>query len=339
MTGKEIDNIKKSINELKLDENYYNDLRYNCMELWKKRRNEYDYVYYKDGAQIDIYNPDGYNENLYLVTYKDKVYLGNEQIPIDIDNKERTVNMIEYWFRGNCCEYTVLHEFIGIHNKSINYRGCGCNQGLLNIIKAKIIELIKTNLNVNDIGEIDSDEMKNQYGKIISKYKAKTKKKLKKTTIGDFANTILIILNDIERNIQPWMKMLYEKNRYWIISENEQDINESRQFFTTYGYSPECVNDELYKAILIIFKEYLLWQTCENYTGNYYKTIFSKKAYIMHPKCTTNRLYDWKKIWDNYNPIDLILSICFKSVYSWKRTKDKADFRNFKNKLYKNINI
>ena len=339
MTATEIDIIKKSIKELKLDENYWSTLRYNCEQLWKKRRLEYDYTFYDDGLYVDIYNPDAYNENLYLIHDKDKLYIGNEQIPIEIgtDNKQRTVNMIEYWFRGNNSDYVTLHEFIGIHNKSISNerRGCGCNQALLNLIKSKVIEVIKTNLNVNDIGDIDSTELQKQYGKIISKYKAKTKKLLKTTSVNEFANTILVILNDIERNMDIWLNILFEKNRYWFISENEQDRSEVNSFLCNYGYGEKCVDDDLYKAVLIIFKEYLLWQTCEKYSGYY--TIFDKKLYIAHPKCTSYELYDWRKMWDNSKPIDIILSICYKQVYEGKIVKDKANYKKFRNKLYKNI--
>lgn len=338
MTKEEIDIIKKSIKELKLDETYYDDLRHNSESLYQKRKLEDDYEYYEDGAYYDIYNPDAYNENLYLIHDKDKMYIGNEQIPVEVgtDNKQRTVNMIEYWFRGNNSNYVILHEFIGVHNKSISYRGCGCNQYLLNIIKAKIIEKIKTNLNVNDIYEIESSELEKQYGKTISIYKARTKKLLKKTPVYEFADNILVILNDIETNTNIWLNMLYEKNRYWLISENEQDKKEVKEFLSTYGYGKECCDDELYKAILIIFKEYLLWQTCEKYLGNY--SIFNKKQYLMKPQCTTHELYDWKKMWDNSKPINLILSICYKTIYESKITKDKSDYKKFRNNLYKNIN-
>lgn len=339
MKKEEIDKIKKSIEQLKLDENYYKDLRHNSEKLWKIRKLEYEYQFFDDcGAYYDIYNPDAYNENIYLIHDKDKMFLGNEQIPVEacMDNKQRTVNMIEYWFRGNSSDYVILHEFIGIHNKSINYRGCGCNQSLLNFIKSKIIEVIKTNLNVNDIGEIETSELEKQYGKTISKYKAKTRKLLKKTSVNEFADNILVILNDIESNINIWLNMLYEKNRYWLISENEQDKKEVTEFLSEYGYGPECPHDEIYKAVLIIFKEYLLWQTCEKYSGNC--SIFDKKQYIMKPQCTEHSLYDWKKMWDNTKPINLILSICYKNVHEWKITKDKSDYKRFRNKLYKNIN-
>lgn len=338
MTKEEIDIIKKSIKELQLDTKYYDDLRKNSISLYEKRKLEYEYQYYEDGAYYDIYNPDAYNVVLYLIHYKDKIYVGNEQIPteIDIDNKKRTVNMIEYWFRGNNSNYVILHEFIGVNNKSINYRGCGCNQYLLNIIKAKIIEKIKTNLNVNGIYDIDSYELENQYGKTISIYKAKTRKLLKSTPVHDFANNILTIMNDIETNTNIWLNTLYEKNRYWLISEDEQDKKEVKEFLSIYGYGSECCDDELYKAILIIFKEYLLWQTCEKYLGNY--SIFNKKAYLMNPQCTAHELYDWKRMWDNSKPINLILSICYKQIHEWKITKDKANYKKFRNNLYKNIN-
>lgn len=341
MKPEEIDIIKKSIRKLHLDRNYYADLRHNSEQLWNKRINEYAlYTYYDNGAYIDIYNPDAYNVNLFLIHDKDKMYIGNEQIPVEIgkDNKQRTVNMIEYWFRGNNSSYVTLHEFIGIHNKSINYKGCGCNQHILNLIKMKVITSIKTNLNVNEIGEIKSDELIDQYGKIISKYKAKTRKLLKRTTVTEFADKIFGILVDIERNTNIWMNILYEKNRYWLISENEQDKKEVREFLSTYGYGIECADDELYKAVLIIFKEYLLWQTCEKYSGHYYKTIFSKKQYLINPHCTTHELYDWKKMWDNSKPIDIILSICYKEVYEGKVVKDKSNYKRFRNNLYKNIN-
>ena len=112
---------------------------------------------------------------------------------------------------------------------------------------------------------------------------------------------------------------------------------EVKDFLSTFGYGPECVDDELYKAVLIIFKEYLLWQTCEKYLGN--TSIFNKKSFIEQPKCTAHELYDWKKMWDNSKPINLILSICYKNVYQWKIIKDKADYKRFRNKLYKNITV
>ena len=271
--------------------------------------------------------------------YKDKLYLGNEQIPVsaEMDNKERTANIIEYWFRGDNSNYISLHEFIGVHNKSISYRGCGCNQGLLNIIKAKVIETIKTNLNVNDIGEMNSDELKNQYGKIISIYKARTRKLLKNTDVFSFVDEILNIIEDIENNKIAWLNMLYNKNRYWFISENEQDKKEVEEFLRTYTLCNKDLIDDVYIAVLIIFKEYFLWQTCELCNGHYWKTIFSKKLYIESPKCTEHELYDWKKMWDNSKPIDLILSICYKEVYEGKIVKDKSDYKKFRNKLYKNI--
>jgi len=337
MNIQEIAIIRKAIEELKLDENYYAILRRNSERLHLERLSE-DYTYYEDGAYYDIYNPDAYNIVLYLIHNNDKMYLGNEQIPLSIgtENKQRTINMIEYWFRGNSSEYVVIHEFNHVHNKSISYYGCGCNQVVLNDIKSKIINKIKTNLNVKNINEIDSCEIEKQYGKTISIYKAKTRKLLKKTPVHEFADKLLVILNDIELNTIAWMNMLYDKNRYWLISENEQDKEEVRKFLSTYGYSKECNDDELYKAILVIFKEYLLWQTCKMYMHNQHN-IFNKKNYIANPKCTTHELYDWKKMWDNSKPINIILSICYKDVYENIIIMEKSEYKKFRNNLYKNI--
>jgi len=340
MDNKEIDKLKKSIKELKLD-SYYNDLRNNCLKLWKKKKEEGLDGFYDGINFIDIYNPDIYSIVIYLIHHDNKLYIGNEQIPLskDMDNKQRTVNMIEYWFRGNNSNYTVLYEFTGIHNKSINCKGYGCNQDILRIIKNKIIEKIITNLNIYDIGELKEKEVENQYGRLISIYKSSVRRLLKKTTVEDFSNTILVVLKDIERNKNKWCKILYEKNRYWFISEYEQDKKEVKEFLSLYGYNNECYKDELYKAVLIIFKEYFLWQLCEDLTGNYWKTVFSKKDYIKSPKCTYHELYDWKKLFDNHKPISIILSICYKNVYEDKIIKDYSYYKKFRNKLYKNIDL
>lgn len=334
MTQQEILKLKQIIYDLKLNESYWNDLRHNSELLQKKYASS---AYYNDdGSYVDIYDPDAYKINLFIIFKDNKLYLGNEQIPNDpsVDNKQRTANMIEYWFRGDNCNYCILWEFIGVHNKSISERGGGCNQSLLNVIKYKVIETIKTNLNVQNIGELDQNELKDQFGKIISQYKTKTRKLLKKTDIQLFADTINIILGDIQKNYVTWMNTLFFKNRFWFISQYEDDIKERTLFLDTFGHS-----DELYIAVLIIFKEYLLWQTVEVQNGHYWQTVFSKTTYIANPKCTTYELYDWKKLFDNSKPINMILSICYKTVYENKIIKEKSDFKKFRNLLYKNISI
>lgn len=328
-----INDVKETIRKLNL--NKYFDILYNNSKKLQLANPDSGY-YTEDGAYVDIYNPDAYIIRLFLIYKDNKMYLGNEQIPNtpDYDNHKRTANMIEYWFRGDNSFYTVLHEFIGVHNKSVSERGCGCNQKTLNIIKGEIIEAIKTNLNVNDIGEIDSEEIKLQYGKNISMYKAETKRLLKSTSAQVFADNIYKILKHIEENPIKWANFLYNKNRYFMISIEEEDINERYSFLSSYGNL-----DEVYIAVLIIMKEYFLWQLSE-YLGNknnYYKTIFSKIEYIRNPKCTSIELYDWKKMWDNSKPIEMIFSICYKNVYADEVSKQKGMYRKFRENLYKNI--
>lgn len=323
--------MKDCVKELNLNERYYDTLKENSIKLHKKNLDKCYYT--EEGLLVDIYEPDAYTEILFLIWKDDKVYLGNEQIPNmpDTDNKKKTANMIEYWFRGNNYNYTILHEFIGVHNKSISERGCGCNQYILNQIKREVIEAIKTNLNVNDIGEVDSEEIKIQYGKAISMYKMKTKKLLKSTGVNKFCEVYIQILEDIERNEIAWANMLHDKNRYWLISTQDDDIVEREKFMRKYGR-----NDELYLAVLIILKEYLLWQLCEliSSRGNYYNTVFSKKQFIANPRCCQEELYDWKKMWDNTKAITMTLSICYKNVYEGKIVSDMRDFKQFRNNLY-----
>lgn len=328
-----INDIKETTRKLNL--NKYFDILYNNSKKLQLANPDSGY-YTEDGAYVDIYNPDAYIIRLFLIYKDNKMYLGNEQIPNtpDYDNYKRTANMIEYWFRGDNAFYTVLYEFIGVHNKSVSERGCGCNQKTLNIIKGEIIEAIKTNLNVNDIGEIDSEEIKLQYGKNISMYKAETRKLLKNTSVNDFSNQIIRIINNILENPVQWANFLYEKNRYFLISLEEDDITQRNDFLSKYGNL-----DKEYIAVLIIMKEYFLWQLTEYlYTdSNYFKTIFSKLNYIYNPKCTTLELYDWKRMWDNTKPIEIILSICYKHVFSGEVSRQKGMYRKFRENLYKNI--
>lgn len=331
-----IDEIKQLVKSLNLNSKYWSILRKNSEKLQVAHPDEGYYT--DDGVYIDIYDPDAYTEIMFLIWKDDKLYLGNEQVPNEPgrDNTKRTANMIEYWFRGDNCSYSILHEFIGVHNKSVSDKGvgCGCNQKNLNKIKTEIIAAITTNLNVNDIGEIDADELKNQYGKIISLYKARARKLLKNTTIEKFSKTFIQLISDIEMNKTAWANVLFYNNRYWFISEYDEDIEKRNKFLSEYG-----ALDDLYIAVLIIMKEYLLWQLCElmNDSGNYYKTVFSKRQYISNPKCTEVELYDWKRMWDNTKAIDIILSICYKNVYEAKITTDKRDFKRFRNKLYEQI--
>ena len=330
----DINLIKEVVKGLLLDNRYYEILRRNSEEL--QRQNPDSGYYTEDGMYVDIYDPNAYIIRLYLI-YKDgKLYLGNEQIPNtpSYDNHKRTANMIEYWFRGDNCFYTVLHEFVGVHNKSISERGCGCNQYTLNKIKTEVIEAIKTNLNVNNIGEIDSEEIKTQYGKNISIYKSELRKLLKDTSVQAFSDTLAIIITHIKMNIRIWANFLYNKNRYFLISTEEEDVIEREDFLSSFGD-----NDQLYIGVLLIMKEYLLWQTCEYLSNpsNYYKTIFSKIDYITNPKCTSTSLYDWKRMFDNDKPIEIVLSICYKDVFEGAIVKQKGMYRNFRKKLYENI--
>ena len=331
-----VNEIKDLIKSLNLNDKYWSVLRENSKKLQAAHPDE---GYYTDeGAYIDIYDPNAYTEIMFLIHKDNKLYLGNEQVPNEPgrDNTKKTANMIEYWFRGDNCSYTILHEFVGVHNKSISDKcvGCGCNQKNLNKIKHEIIETIQTNLNVNDIGEIDADELKNQYGKIISLYKAKTRKLLKNTSVEEFSNTFLHLMSDIELNKNEWARILFHHNRYWLISEYEEDIESRNKFLNEYGSI-----DELYIAVLIIMKEYLLWQLCELMSNkkNYFKTVFSKRSFIANPKCSESELYDWKKMWDNSKAIDIILSICYKEVFEAKIVADKRDFKLFRTKLYEQI--
>lgn len=329
-----IDEIKDSVNSLNLNEKYWSVLRKNSEKLHRAHISESYYT--DDGVYVDVYDPNAYIIRLFLIYKDNKMFLGNEQIPNtpDYNNHKRTANMIEYWFRGDNCFYTLLHEFVGVHNKSISEIGCGCNQKEINKIKIEVIEAIKTNLNVNDIGEIDSEEIKKQFGKNISSYKARTKKLLKDTSVKSFSDTLVLILDHIIENKYKWANFLYNKNRYFLISLEEEDIAERDTFLSKYGY-----NSELYIAVLIIMKEYLLWHLSELLGNkyNYYKTVFSKTNYIKNPKCTTNELFDWKKMWDNSKPIEIILSICYKNVYEGEVVKQKGMYRQFRQKLYKNI--
>lgn len=331
-----IEEIKATVKDLELNTKYWSILRENSKKLQDEHLD--DGYYDEEGRYIDTYNPDAYIIRLYIIYKDNKLYLGNEQIPNtpDYDNHKRTANMIEYWFRGDNCFYTLIHEFVGVHNKSIsdNGRGCGCNQFILNQIKKEVIETIKTNLNVTEIGDIDSEEIKLQYGKNISMYKAETKKMLKTTTVESFSDTLYTILSDIQRNPIKWANFLYNKNRYFLISLEEDDEIERNIFLSNYGSI-----DDKYVAVLLIMKEYLLWQVSEylNSKNNYYKTIFSKMDYIRNPKCTAIELYDWKKMWDNSKPIEIILSICYKTVYESEVVKQKGIYKKFRQKLYSNI--
>ena len=329
-----IEKMKECVKRLDLNSKYYDTLRENCVKLQKQHPDEG--YYDDDGSFIDIYDPNAYTVIIFLIWKDDKVYLGNEQIPNlpGEDNKKRTASMIEYWFRGTNYSYTILHEFINVHNKSISERGCGCNQYLLNQIKREVIEAVKTNLNVNDIGEIDSEELKVQYGKNISMYKMRTKKLLKKTSIEEFCETYITLLNDIERNEIPWANMLHDKNRYWLISTQDDDSKERELFLSTYGH-----NDELYIAVLVIMKEYLLWQLCEliSNKSNYWNTVFSKKNFIKNPKCSVKELFDWKRMWVNTKAITITLSICYKQVWEDTIVRFMSQFRCFRNNLYAQI--
>ena len=241
-------------NKIKIDNlnlsKYYNDMRKTSEILHSKNPPFFD----EFGNVVDPFNPDAYSIRIYSIIYDDILYVGNEQVPYDdYDNKEHTYNLIDYWFRGNNCNFNILYEYQKVHNKSVNYKGYGCNQEILNIIKKKIVEEISANLNVNNVGSLDKEKnnIKSWYGKNISIYKQSLRKMLKTMTIEEMSNYILMILEDIERNENKWANMLYFNNRYWLISDIQEDVEDRNKFFEGNNH----VNDK-YIAVLIIFKEF-----------------------------------------------------------------------------------
>lgn len=311
---------------------YYEPMIKNSEELHVMNPGFFD----ENGNFVDPFNPDAYSIRLYNIMYNDILFIGNEQIPYtnEYDNKENTYNLIDYWFRGNNCNFNILYEFSKVHNKSINYKGYGCNQNILNIIKEKLIELFKATLNVNNIGTLDKDNnnIKSWYGKNISLYKQSLRKIFKEMSIEDMSKYLLIIIDDIESNINKWANMLYFNNRYWLISDIQEDVEKRNKFFEGNNHV-----DDRYIGILIIFKELLLWEIIKKMEGKYYNSIFSKKEYIKNPKCKSLDLYKAKNLFTHKKPIEFILSICYKQVYEGAVNSQYKQYMEFKQKLYKKI--
>lgn len=311
---------------------YYKDMRKNAELLHEKNPPFYD----ENGIYVDPFNPDCYSIRLYSIIYNDILYVGNEQIPYsdEHDNKEKTFNLIDYWFRGNNCNFKILYEYQKVHNKSINYKGYGCNQDILNIIKKIIVKEINANLNINNVGVLDKEtnNIKSWYGKKISIYKQSLRKTLKNMTIEDMSKYILMIIEDIENNNIKWGNMLYFNNRYWLISDIKEDVDDRNAFFSEYDHI-----DDKYIAILVFFKEYLLGELIKKLNGYYYKSIFSKKEYIRNPKCKYLDLFRSKNLFTHKKPIEFILSMCYKEVYEGALNNQYKQYLSFKEKLYKNI--
>lgn len=324
------------MNEIKIDNlnlsKYYDDMRKTSEILHSKNPSFFD----EFGNVVDPFNPDAYSIRLYAIIYNDILYAGNEQIPYadDYDNKERTYNLIDYWFRGNNCNFKILYEYQKVHNKSVNYKGYGCNQNILNIIKKLIVDEINANLNINGVGTLDKEKnnIKSWYGKNISIYKQSLRKTLKNMTIEEMSNYILMILEDIESNMNKWANMLYFNNRYWLISDIQEDVENRNKFFEGNNHV-----DDKYIAVLIIFKELLLWEIVKKLNGKYYNSIFSKKEYIRNPKCKSLELYKAKNLFTHKKPIEFILSLCYKEVYEGAVNSQYKQYLEFKQKLYKNI--
>lgn len=329
-----VDNLNLSqldLSQLNLSQ-YYEPMRKISEELHDINPGFFD----ENGNFVDIFNPDAYSLRLYNIIHEDKLYIGNEQIPYtnEYDNKENTYNLIDYWFRGKNCNFNILYQFSKVHNKSINYKGYGCNQHILNIIKEKIIELIGPSLNVNNIGTLDNNNnnIKSWYGKNISLYKQALRKIFKEMSIEELSEYLLMIIDDMENNLNKWANMLYFNNRYWLISDIQEDIEKRNKFFEGNNHV-----DDKYIGILIILKELLLWEFGKVYKCNYYKSIFSKKEYIKNPKCKSLDLYKAKNLFTHKKPIELILSICYKEVYEGTVNNYYKEYMEFKERLYKQI--
>lgn len=324
------------MNEIKIDNlnlsKYYDNMRKTSEILHSKNPPFFD----EFGNVVDPFNPDAYSIRLYAIIYNDILYVGNEQIPYadDYDNKEHTYNLIDYWFRGNNCNFKILYEYQKVHNKSVNYKGYGCNQNILNIIKKLLVDKINANLNVNGVGTLDKEKnnIKSWYGKNISIYKQSLRKTLKNMTIEEMSNYILMILEDIESNMNKWANMLYFNNRYWLISDIQEDVENRNKFFEGNNHV-----DDKYIAVLIIFKELLLWEIVKTLNDKYYNSIFSKKEYIRNPKCKSLELYKAKNLFTHKKPIEFILSLCYKEVYEGAVNSQYKQYMEFKQKLYKNI--
>lgn len=322
------ENFKGAIKALRL-ERYYDPMRRKCEMLHDEHSGYFDEM----GQYVDNWNPDAYCIRIFYIEYKNVLYVGNEQIPIESEynNKERTYNLIDYWFRGKNCNYDILYQYDRIHNKSISFRGYGCNQSILDLAKNELIESIKANLNVTNIGEMTSNDIKKMYGKNISLYKQKMRKNLKtNVTSDDFCRYVIMILEDIKSNVNKWGNMLYFKNRYWLISNMQEDIEDRESFFKDYEHV-----DETYINILIFLKEYLLWQYCRMMTRQ--QSIFDKINYIDNSKCKSLRLYDANNLFTDKKPIYIMLGLCYKNVFEETFHNQYKQFQEFKRNMYQQI--
>lgn len=326
-----IEEIRSTIRGLNLYERYYNILRDTSKKLHDKNPGYYD----EDGNFIDVFNPDAYIIRFYLIQHEDKLYLGNEQIPNDeYDNTERTTRLIDYWFRGDNCNNFTLYEIDNVHNKSINKKGYGCNQFTLSKIKAEIIEKLKTVININ-VNDIPKDEINfyKLYGKHISMYKANLRRNiLKNMPQEEFAMYVSYILNDIIKDKYKWANMLRFKNRYWLISKLEEDIQSRNDFFKDYEHV-----DDKYIAILVLLKEVLFYHIILLLNNKTYISVFSKLNYITNNICSVKNLYNLNSLYTDKTAIRLLMSIQYKHVYDDKLIETYKNFLSFKRMLYKQI--
>lgn len=338
-----INELKQRVRELRLDDKYSEIMRNNCIKMMDAHDEDEEGRYYKDkfGDIVDKYDPDNYDIILYIIRDGDRIYTGNQQIPTDDehDNTTKTRELINYWFRGENSTFNILHQFSNIHNKSIGQRGGGCNQLILNKVKMEVMPVIKSTMNVNNIG-VDTD-IKNLYGTRISTYKREVKKEF---TSGIFdiymlGHYIKRIMDDIVRNTSAWYDMLYRKNRYWLISENVDDTTERNKFIWQYAtiYDNNIDDERRYMMTLTIMKDILLYETF-NYIQWKKCNWINVREYFAKIRCKDVKMYSDKLMFNNDKAVSLAFSAKYKSVDTYERNKYNKKLRDFMRDVTKQIN-
>lgn len=192
--------------------------------------NKYYNSFYRDDNSV--------NYMVYIYMYKvtcngeEIIYIGNKQIPTYMDNDytKDKYNVANFWLYGMNDNYRILHIFPYTSNGYTNYNGVYNklgNQKLLNIIKKEVINILLPNFNVRLCP--DDFDIQEQFGIQISNYKNIISKSLREYTIDEFRNDLIYILTEIDRNRHYWHKFTIVKNRFWFISNFENDIKE-REF-------------------------------------------------------------------------------------------------------------
>lgn len=281
--------IKKLVNELNLDKYY---------DGFERNDNSFNYL-------VEIY--------AYKIYYNDEfvLYIGNKQRPITMsfDYCDEKYNIAEYWLNGNNDEIIILHRYENTSNSLFDRETKSGNklhnQKLLNEIKTEIVNKLKPNFNVQIIPE-DFDITK-QIGKNINIFKKIINSTLHQYQFNDYVDDFLYILETIKTNTLYWHKYLILKNRYWLISENKNDIEERKNILF----------DELtlsQKALVIVMKEWLAMIINESHINPNYNMHIDNIIYKLNNIRFKNiELFNSIKsrFFENKTAIKLILSTMY----------------------------